>query len=87
MTQTLPPDDRPPARAQAQTSGDWLYFALIGAIGVLILVAQAFMILNGRDDVIVGGIGAAVIALWLYANTQDVTQWQANPGPTDRKRS
>jgi hypothetical protein len=85
VTQMLPPEDRPPARSSAQTTGDVWYFGFIGAIGVVILVSQAFMILNGRDDVVVGIIGAAVVAIWLYANTQDVTKWQANPGPTDRK--
>lgn len=79
----LPPEDQPPAGAQP--NDEWWYFGVIGGMGLLCLLAQAFVFTQNRDDWWVGLVGAALVSLWLYANTQDTTKWQANPGPTDRR--
>lgn len=76
---TLPADDQPPTpRGTPLSPGDHLYFAVIGGIGVLCLIAQALVFAGGYTNLGLGMIGALFTGIWAYAIGADATDRHTN---------
>lgn len=68
MTSVLPSDDRPPPQGDITPAGLW-YLSCMLTVALLLILAQAYVFMQGRSNVTTGVMGAAIGGAWAYIHS------------------
>jgi hypothetical protein len=65
VTTVLPDDDRPPPQGDLSPASVW-YLSCMLTVALLLIIAQAYVFMQGRSNVTVGIMGATIGGCWAY---------------------